>query len=217
MKKERRKADTVKTGYIIRVAVYLLGIILVSTGIVFCKKSNLGISPVSSIPYVMELVTPVSFGMWTMIFHFSNTVIQMILIRKINSIYLWLQFLIAFIFGQVIDMLQKLIVIDGSNIGIQIISLILSVLFTAAGMVCMIRMNLVQNPPDGTVKQISQKTGTELGKVKIIYDCLCVLVSAVISVVLTGRIEGFGIATIVSAIFVGKCVTWINRMINRRC
>ena len=37
-----------------RVFIYLLGIFFVSLGIVLCKKCNLGISPISSITFVLE-------------------------------------------------------------------------------------------------------------------------------------------------------------------
>ena len=197
-----------------RFTIYIIGIIFVSLGIVLCKKCRLGISPVSSIPFVLELMTPLSFGTWTMIFHFSNTIAQMILTRTVHDIKVWLQFGVAFLFGWGIDFLQKIIVIDTENITVQLLMLMLSVFFTALGMVCMLRMQLIQNPPDGTVRQISSLYHIELGKTKILYDGTCTIAAVMMSLCFLRRIEGFGIATIVSAIFVGKCVTWLQNRIG---
>lgn len=79
-------------------------------------------------------------------------------------------------------------------------------------MVCILDVDLIQNPPDGTVKQISILSGWEFGTVKIIYDVVCVLVSVLLSLVFLHRIEGFGIATIASAVFVGRTVHWIKAL-----
>lgn len=199
----------------VRIVVYVAGIFMVSLGIVLCKKCNLGISPISSIPYVLELIVPLSFGTLTTLFHFVNTAAQMILSRKFTDGKLWLQVPLAFVFGRVIDWVSAVVNFDGTVILYQMIALVLSVFFTALGMVCMLGMNLIQNPPDGTVKQIAQMAGKEVGSVKVIYDVSCVVLSLAIGLVFLRRIAGFGVATIVSAIFVGKTVTWIKMFLAK--
>lgn len=196
-----------------RIMIYIIGILFVSLGIVLCKKCGMGISPISSIPFVLSYVTPLTFGNWTTLFHFTNTILQMLLAKRWLDIKLWLQIPLAFCFGWAIDGFNYLIVIDNRVLFYQIIALILSVFFTALGMVCMLEMNLIQNPPDGTVKQISIMIKKDIGTVKIGYDVICVLVSIFVSLVFLHKIEGFGLATIVSAIFVGKTVNWIKNML----
>lgn len=198
-----------KITYSKRLLIYFTGILLVSAGIVLCKKCNLGISPISSIPFVLEDVIPLSFGTLTMLFHLVNILLQSILGRTIN-LKIVLQIPIAIIFGQVINLFQNLLNFHADTWYIQILALVLSVIFTALGMVCMIHMQLIQNPPDGLVHLISQKSGKELGKVKIIYDISCVLISVAISLYFFGDIRGFGLATIVSALAVGRLVTFFT-------
>lgn len=199
-----------------RVLVYAAGILLVSLGIVLCKKCGLGISPISSIPFVLADIMPFTFGSLTALFHFVNIVIQMILARRIWDLKLWLQVPLAFVFGWVIDLLNRLILIDSRIVFCQAAALVFSIIFTALGMICMLDMNLIQNPPDGTVKQISILSGLELGKVKIAYDVICVLLSVVLSLIFLHKIKGFGIATIVSAVFVGKTIQWIRCIVRNR-
>lgn len=193
-----------------RMLVYLLGILSVSLGIVLCKKCGLGISPISSIPFVLTDITPLTFGNLTTLFHFLNTAVQMLLMRKLLDLKLWLQVPLAFVFGWVIDWFNQRIAFDAAVFGWQLLALALSIFFTALGMVMMIDMNLIQNPPDGTVKQLSVLLHRPLGSVKIAYDTACVLVSVLLGLVFLRQIRGFGIATILSAIFVGKTIGWLR-------
>lgn len=193
-----------------RILTYLLGILSVSLGIVLCKKCGLGVSPISSIPFVLTDITSLTFGNLTTLFHFLNTAVQMLLMRRLLDPKLWLQIPLAFVFGGLIDWLNSLILIDDTILAWQLLSLALSIFFTALGMVMMIDMNLIQNPPDGTVKQLSILWNKSLGTVKIIYDVTCVLISVLLGLLFLHQPRGFGIATIVSAVFVGKTIGWIR-------
>ena len=102
------------------------------------------------------------------------------------------------------------VALNAGFLAAQVTVLIFSIFFTALGMVCMIRMDLVQNPPDGLVKILSQKTGRELGRIKILYDAACVVISAALGHAILGEMRGMGIATVVSAVFVGRTVTWMK-------
>ncbi|MGN0293566.1 MAG: YitT family protein [Lachnospiraceae bacterium] len=197
-----------------RILIYLAGIIMLSLGIVLCKKCNMGISPISSIPYVLEEITSLTFGNLTTLFLFVNTGLQMLLLKDFSDIRLWMQVPLAVVSGWVIDLISGLVNFDGTVLAYQVMALIFSVFFTALGMVCMISMNLIQNPPDGFVRQLSIKFNKELGAVKIRYDISCVIISVSIGLIFLHKIKGFGVATIVSAIFVGKTVTWIKLFIQ---
>lgn len=198
-----------------RIFVYLIGVILICLGIVLCKNCGLGISPISSVPYALSYVAPLSFGTLTALFHFANTGVQMALSKSICDAKLWLQVGIAFVFGIIIDLAAFIIPATGGRLSLQVLYLVLSVVVTALGMVLMLGMDIVQNPPDGTVKLLSIKSGRELGRVKVAYDVACVCISLAIGVVLHGKPVGFGIATIISAIFVGRCVMWIKQLMQR--
>lgn len=81
-----------------RVLIYTIGILFVSLGIVLCKKCGMGISPISSIPFVLADIVPMTFGSLTTLFHFTNIMMQMVLIRKIGETkygfrWFWLSYL----------------------------------------------------------------------------------------------------------------------------
>lgn len=193
----------------IRLLIYFLGMISICLGIVLCKRCNLGISPISSIPYVLEYVLPISFGVLTMFYHFFNTLLQIVISRKITAMLL-AQFAFGAVFGQIINLFQRLLNFEATRLPFQLLLLAMSVFFTALGMVLMLGMKLVQNPPDGFVHLVSEKLGKEVGTIKIIYDICCVALSLTISFVCLGQFKGFGLATIVSALCVGRLVTILN-------
>lgn len=197
-----------------RLGIYICGMIIVSTGIVLCVKCGLGISPVSSWPYVMESIVPLSFGTLTMLFHLVNIFFQYLMERKIGNIKVLLQIPVAVLMGFLIDVIKSIITIDTSTFIIQILTLCLSVFFTALGMVCMLNMELIQNPPDGAVMVLSKKTGKEMGKIKWTYDVFMLVTSSIVSFLVLGKLKGLGIATLISAIFVGRVLSRLQKSIG---
>lgn len=199
-----------------RIAVYIGGMVSVSLGIVLCAQCGLGISPISSIAFVSKEILPFSFGQLTMLFHLMNILLQMLLLQTVTDKKLLLQIPVAFIFGWLIDLIKIMITIDQNQILLQLLALACSIFFTALGMVMMVKMDLIQNPPDGLVKCLAVVWEKEFGHVKIFYDIACVAVSIVMGMLFLHRPYGMGIATIVSALFVGKTVIWIQTMVKKR-
>lgn len=199
-----------------RVAVYVGGMASVSLGIVLCAQCGLGISPISSIPFVSKEILPCSFGQLTMLFHFMNILLQMLLLQTVRDKKLLLQIPVAFIFGWLIDLIKTMITIDQNQILLQLLTLACSICFTALGMVMMVKMDLIQNPPDGFIKCLAAASEKEFGHVKIFYDVVCVLAAITIGMIFLHRPYGMGIATIASALFVGKTVVWIQTVVEKR-
>lgn len=215
MNDEKNLTQRMKDSAILsRLCIYCLGLLCVSIGITLCAKCQLGLSPISSIPYVLKFIVPLSFGTLTMLFHLLNSLIQYILEKKAVNIKVLLQVPVAVLFGVVLDWLDQVIVFDAGVAAYRWIALLLSIFFTALGMVFMVDMELVQNPPDGTVNRISSLLHTDMGKVKNIYDVTCVVVSIAVSLIFLRRVEGFGAATIASAIFVGRTLSLLQRSVG---
>ena len=83
-----------------RYGLFLAGVILCATGIAFITRAGLGTSPVSGLPFVLSLVTPVSMGFFTFLFNMIFLICEAIL-RKRFSIEQALQiFLFQFLHRQ---------------------------------------------------------------------------------------------------------------------
>ena len=68
--------------YAIRFLVYIVGLFIMTLGISLSVKSNLGVSPVSSIPYTITCITGLEMGKATILFHIVLVVMQILILRK---------------------------------------------------------------------------------------------------------------------------------------
>lgn len=61
--------------YLTRVIVYLVGLFIMTIGVSMSVKSNLGVSPVSSITYTITCITGLEMGKATILFHIVLVII----------------------------------------------------------------------------------------------------------------------------------------------
>lgn len=59
-----------------------LGLLIMSFGVAFSVKASLGTSPISSVPYVVSLISPLTVGIATIVMHIIFILIQIVLLRK---------------------------------------------------------------------------------------------------------------------------------------
>lgn len=71
------KNDNIK----IRLVIYLIGLFIMTLGISMSVKSNLGVSPVSSIPYTITCITGLEMGKATILFHIILVALQFLILR----------------------------------------------------------------------------------------------------------------------------------------
>lgn len=62
-------------------------------------KSNLGVSPVSSIPYTITCITGLEMGKATILFHIVLVALQILILRKAFKIKNLLQVVVGVVFG----------------------------------------------------------------------------------------------------------------------
>lgn len=193
-----------------RLGIYFLGVLLVSFGIVSCVHSELGISPISSIPYVLSQLTPWTLGEMMMGFHLANTAFQYLMERRLINVRLLLQVPVAWIFSLAIDGMQALWALPEGGTAVSCALLAASIVSTALGMHLMLSADLVQNPPDGTVRLLASVHGRKVGTMKVAYDICCIVASSALALLFQGPLSAFGAATIASALLVGRCLTFFR-------
>lgn len=75
------KQETKETSIFVRFLVYVTGFLIMTLGIAISVKSDLGVSPVSSIPYTMTCVWGIEMGKATILFH-----VGLVLIHSLGSV-----------------------------------------------------------------------------------------------------------------------------------
>jgi len=197
--------------YFKRVVIYICGIFMIALGGILAIKSNLGASPVSSLPLSISRVSRLSLGTATIALFTFYVLIQIILLRKNFKKVQLLQIVFAILFGQIMNFFNSIINIDVDNFYIKITICLLSFFITALGVFITITTNIVPVAPDGLVQVISLKMRIDFGKAKNYFDCMVVILSILLLLINGKSLEGIGIGTILSAILVGRIVFIINK------
>ena len=95
-----------------RIAIYICGIFLLALGGVLAIKSNLGASPVSSLPLSISKVTSISLGRAAAILFIIYVGIQILILRRDFKIVQLLQIIFAILFGQIMNFFNAIININ---------------------------------------------------------------------------------------------------------
>lgn len=195
-----------------RIIIYSIGIFLFAMGVAFAIKSDLGVSPVSSLPYVVSLLSGFSVGTMTFLLYVVFIIVQWIILRQEFKKIDLLQIIFAFVFGFCVDLSRVLIKNLGNELVIiQVAYLIIGTVIIGFGIFLILKSGLIVSPTDGLVKAIAKKADIEFAKVKISVDLGTAVSSAIISLTFLGQLKGVGLGTIFSAFGVGMTINFFER------
>ena len=83
----------------VRIPAYVIGLLIMTLGVAISVKSNLGVSPVSSIPYTITCVVGLEMGKATILFHAVLVLLQILLLRRAFQAKNLLQIFAGILFG----------------------------------------------------------------------------------------------------------------------
>jgi len=201
---------------IVRVLVYCVGLLTLAFGVAFSVNSNLGVSPVNSLPYVVSLITKAELGT-CVICIFSLYILVQILIKRRDFKWINLtQVVFSTVFGYFVNFAKYILgswAIPG-YIG-QLVMMAISIVLVTLGIAIYMDAKLVNMPMEGMTLAISECfPQMEFHKIKMIVDCIFVAVGIVLSFLFLHGLYGIREGTILSAIFVGKLLPLAKRGIR---
>ena len=196
-----------------RLAIYCLGLLILAFGIALAVNSNLGVSPVSSLPYVVSQIAGISLGTCTILVYICYILLQMVISRKFQPALL-LQLVFSTIFGWFVDG-AKWVLGDFCLPGYigQLAMLAASILLIGFSLVLYIDVQLAPMPAEGLVGCLSEKLGKPFSSMKTLVDCSSVLIGAVLSLVFLGQLVGIREGTILTALLVGKMMGLLRKSV----
>ena len=201
--------------FVIRVLIYCLGLLSLAFGVAFSVNSNLGVSPVNSLPYVISRILNVQMGTCvTAVFCFYILLQILILGRKFNPVNL-LQILFSTIFGYFVDF-AKMVLGDfaiPTYFG-QLTMLAISIPLIALGIVLYMDAQLVPMPMEGLSSCLADKFGVSFPNMKTIIDCLVVGIGLVLCFVFLGGLDGLREGTIITAVVTGKVIAILKKPLS---
>lgn|SRR5574344_56461 len=198
----------------IRCSCFVLGIIINSFGIACITKGALGTSPISSVPYVLSLRFPFSFGFFTFLVNALFVITEIVLLRNKFRPVDFLQLAVNVIFSTFIDISMAVLAwLSPQNLFLQILTVVMGCTIMAFGICMEVIPAVLLVPGEGVVKAISRTFHFKFGSVKICFDVALLLLSLVMTMVFWGEIKGLGLGTIISALLVGKLVNIFHKKI----
>lgn len=198
-----------------RLLFYIGGLFILAIGINISKVAQLGISPVSAIPYAAELIWSIELGKATLIAYVALIALQIILLRKDYKIIQLLQIVCTYILSFFITYTSTQYLLmwlpTPSNYVIKLIYLLVSIVVIGVGVAFYLVSDFIPLPAEGLMNAIVQISGDKLKfeNVKIAVDSSLVIVSAVLSLVFLKDLKSVREGTVLAAILVGKVVGFI--------
>ena len=207
-----------------RILFYLIGQIVLATGLTLSTKVNLGVSPILSIAYCASVITGRAIGDTSLIVYIICIIAEIILHarqdmqpeqRKKVFILDLLQLPLSLVFTRVMNLFAGLIPAPSGSLFLRIPLLILAIVCVGVGAAMTLDMRLIANPADGIVQVISDVSGLKLGLTKNIVDISCVILTAIASFILTHRIIGIHVGTLLAMFGTGRVIAVFNRIMGK--
>ena len=199
-----------------RGAVYLLGLAVLALGITLNTKTDLGVSPIISVPYSVADIWGLNLGNTIFVFYTLCVLAQWAILRRQFS---WLDFLqipISLITSQFINLFDWLIQLRIEHTAARLALLAAAIAATGAGAALMVMMELVPNPADALARVIGDKLKKGFGFGKNVFDLTCFAAAVLIGLLFAGRLSGVGAGTVVAVLFTGRAVAAVNLLCKEK-
>ena len=202
----------------VRIPMYFVGLFIMTIGIALSVKSNLGVSPVSSIPYTMTCVWGIEMGKATIIFHAALVLIQILILRKRFRPINLLQVVVGIVFGYFTTFCNYLATYLPStdNMVMRIVLMLVSTVFIAVGIFFYLPADLIPLAGEGVMQAVSDVTKIEFSKVKIGFDCSMVVISVITCLICIHSLGSVGVGTVIAAFLVGFNLGRVNKAFGAR-
>ena len=195
----------------LRYLCFVTGLLINSFGVAFITKAALGTSPISSIPYVLDLRFQPTFGEFTFVLNMVYIVAQVVLLRKDFQPIQLLQVAANLIFSAFIDVSMGLLWwLNPTSVLACAASLLLGCCILGFGISVEVAPNVIVVPGEGVVRTISSVLDKPFGTCKLCFDGSLVAIACALSVLFFGYLSGLGVGTVISALAVGPIVNVFN-------
>lgn len=197
-----------------RIFNYIFGLFLITLGVAFSIKSNLGSAPVSSIPYAINLIWLIEIGIATFLFHAFLVVIEVLLLRRNFRPKHFLQVFVGVLFGAFTSFSVSLMyfVPPTDYFITSLLMIALSIFFIALGLFFYVPTNIVPLSVEGVTQSIAIVTNRPFSRIKVYFDITVVASALILSYLFLGNFGSVGLGTILGALFVGTTVKYIHKI-----
>lgn len=187
-----------------RGAVYLLGMFSYACGACLATKAALGLTPVTSISYVLTLLTGLSLGTVMMLYNVILILLERLLYGAAFQRRQYLQLPLSLLFSLFIDLCMALFQgLERAALPLRGVFFTTALILMGLGIAGMLSGRFIPLPAEGLVQAVAYRFRLEFGRTKLGHDCVVVALTVLLSLVFLGRLEGVQVGTLVSALLLG--------------
>lgn len=191
-----------------RLVAYVAGLMLLALGIAASMRSDLGSSPVASVPFMFNLTTGIEMGTATILWQSFLVFLQFLLLRRDFKPWILLQLITGFLFGYC------------NSFAVWIFSLfpapesmVMRLVFTVIGFAVggfgvwlYSSADVINMPSEGIVMVIANKLGKPFHIIKICFDVTSVVIAGSCCLIFIRSLGSVGIGTVIISIMLGTMV-----------
>ena len=190
-----------------RILMLLIGIECATFGISCTALSGLGTTPISSLPFVLSKIFPLTFGTTTFILNVFFVLIEAVLLRSRFTVLNLLQIPSVLVFGLFIDLNMWLLGAHAPESWPTGLAMsLLGNVVLAVGVFLQIRSKTIVQPGEGVVIVYAAVLRRSFGTMKIVNDVSLVVIAAILSLLVLGALTVIREGTVISAFLVGFLV-----------
>ena len=199
-----------------RYAVFLLGIYIMTAGIILTLQANLGTTPLSTLPNVASLWTAkLSFSEITFIWNLLLLAGQILILRRNFQYVQLLQLPLSFLFSLLLDVNQALLAgIQPQSFWSRLLLVCIASFIIGFSISLTVLADVLMNGGEAIVKAVSDTWHLDFGHTKIVFDVFYVLAGLLWSLLVFHGIRGIGIGTAVCALTTGFFVNLCSRFLS---
>lgn len=189
-----------------------LALFIAALGIALVTNASLGTTPITSLPYTLSAIFPLSLGAFTFLSNILFVAMQKVLLWKEFSAQHLLQLPAVLLFSVFIDVCMWLTRPLMTEVYAGQIALCLAgCAVLGLGISLEIVSDATVLPGEGLVIAIAYRAHKIFGNVKILFDLGLVALAAGLSLVSLHTVVGLREGTVLSAVLVGLCVRLFSR------
>lgn len=195
---------------LLRWLVLCAGIFFMALGIVLTTRTEMGTTPISSLPYVASLGFSLSLGFFTIALNLALIAIQALIMHATGRCFprvQYLQIVVALLFGFLLDFWMAIVPDFAMQpYALRLLILAAGTVVLAFGIFVEVSANVAMMPGEGAVKALSLVFRRDFGILKSVFDLSLVFMGIVLSLILFQDLLGIREGTIISALCCGPIV-----------
>lgn len=163
----------------------ILGIIIIYADVAFAIKAGIGVMPVDAAINTIAAVLGIKVGTFSMVFHGSFFLGQILIEKKDFRKTEFLQILYITLGGTVLNFFLYTILKDitFTFYPIRLIIAVTAFFLSAFGCTLVLETHLMRTPMEGCIQLIAERIGTPMGKLRQKIDIALVLLSVVLTLI----------------------------------